>query len=293
VRRVVLVGVLAGCIRPGAFPCTDDTQCGAGGVCEPVGFCSFADATCGRRFGAASGTFSNQCVTPPDAGDPDAAVDAAPCVPVGHDEDNDQIDDACDVCPHVSDPAQVDSDGDRVGDACDPHPGVADRIVRFDSFASVPADWTLPAGWSILDDELIGMSNSTSVASLNLAVGADVVAISHVNLTGTATETNAGVVVNFTSDTEFYKCGVHIAPRLELVEFPGLTVDEAPVPSIAWLDVDLDVENDGGALRCRARRDGQQIEVSGNDTSNQGIRVGVRIREGTARFAYLVVIARQ
>jgi hypothetical protein len=291
---VVFVGILAGCVRPGAFPCTDDTQCGPGGVCEPVGFCSFADATCGRRFGEASGSFSNQCVAPPDAGGPtDAATDAATCVAIGHDEDSDQIDDACDGCPHVADPLQPDSDGDGVGDACDPHPGLADRIVRFDAFASTPSDWTLPAGWSVASDELVGTSNGTSVASLDLAVGLDVVAISHVTLTGSAIETNAGVLVNFTSDAAFYKCGVHVEPRLELVEFPGLTVDDAPVPSSDWLDVDLDVESSAGSLRCRARRDGTQVEITGSDTSNQGTQVGVRLREGTARYQYLVVIARQ
>jgi hypothetical protein len=42
--------------------------------------------------------------------------------PTGHDEDGDGIDDACDVCPHRADPAQVDTDHDGVGDACDPEP---------------------------------------------------------------------------------------------------------------------------------------------------------------------------
>ena len=37
---------------------------------------------------------------PEDAGG-DGAPDALPCVPVGHDEDRDLIDDACDVCPHL------------------------------------------------------------------------------------------------------------------------------------------------------------------------------------------------
>lgn len=68
----------------------------------------------------------------------------ADCVAVGHDEDGDGIDDACDVCPHVADPAQLDSDGDRVGDACDPNPTLPiDHLVRFESFTKMPADWTV------------------------------------------------------------------------------------------------------------------------------------------------------
>jgi hypothetical protein len=47
----------------GAFECTLDTQCGAGGKCS-TGFCSFPDDHCdsGYRYGEASGPSSNQCV---------------------------------------------------------------------------------------------------------------------------------------------------------------------------------------------------------------------------------------
>jgi hypothetical protein len=52
VRVLVAGAVLAGCIEPGAFDCTEDEQCDPDGVCEPVGACSFPDAICpsGRRF---------------------------------------------------------------------------------------------------------------------------------------------------------------------------------------------------------------------------------------------------
>jgi hypothetical protein len=229
-----------------------------------------------------------------DANGDDAAGDVPDaCSAIGHDEDLDQVDDACDRCPHVGDPPQADADNDGVGDACDPRPGVADRIARFDAFASIPSDWTLPAGWSIASDALVGTSVNTSVASLDLAVGADVIAFSHVTVTGTAIDTNAGMLVNFVSSSEFYKCGLHVEPRLELVEFPAIALDSQALPSSAWLDADLEVESNSGALRCRAARDGSAVEISGNDTSSQGARVGVRIREGTARFEYLVVIVRQ
>lgn len=71
--------------------------------------------------------------------------DAAPCVAVGHDEDLDGIDDACDVCPQLADAAQLDRDGDRVGDGCDPHPDEPrDQIAAFDPFTSQRSEWTFP-----------------------------------------------------------------------------------------------------------------------------------------------------
>ena len=51
--------------------------------------------------------------------------------PSGHDEDLDGIDDACDLCPHLVDPAQLDADGDRVGDACDPEPANPRQRIAF------------------------------------------------------------------------------------------------------------------------------------------------------------------
>lgn len=64
VVSLLLLGVplaLAGCVpREPGFQCTSTAQCVAGdgsqGMCEPSGYCSFADATCaesGRRYGEA------------------------------------------------------------------------------------------------------------------------------------------------------------------------------------------------------------------------------------------------
>ena len=72
-------------------------------------------------------------------------ADVPPCLaPVGHDEDLDGIDDACDVCPHIPDPDQQDRDGDGVGDACDPNPSSpGDHITFFDPFTSRRPEWTI------------------------------------------------------------------------------------------------------------------------------------------------------
>lgn len=62
---VLLLVAIAACVRPVAgFTCTSSDQCTGGGVCQPVGFCSFDDQSCpgGQRYGAASGDLAGICV---------------------------------------------------------------------------------------------------------------------------------------------------------------------------------------------------------------------------------------
>jgi hypothetical protein len=70
----------AACIRgDGAFHCAIDSDCKNGGIagtCQSVGYCSFPDPQCANgRYGALSGTMSNQCVA---AAPADAAIDGPP-----------------------------------------------------------------------------------------------------------------------------------------------------------------------------------------------------------------------
>jgi hypothetical protein len=53
----------------GTFACSEDAQCGASGVCEPSGYCSFVDDACpsGRRYGSlAPKELADRCVVPID-----------------------------------------------------------------------------------------------------------------------------------------------------------------------------------------------------------------------------------
>ncbi len=74
----------------GAFRCTNDNQCGAGGTCELDNLCSSPSSTCpsGRVYSDLSGVLSGQCVggIPPgtDGGGEvpiDASIDAPPVIP--------------------------------------------------------------------------------------------------------------------------------------------------------------------------------------------------------------------
>ena len=61
---VVVVLALGGCVE-GTFTCVDDEDCGADGVCESGGSCSFSDESCpsGRRYGElAAGDVAGRCV---------------------------------------------------------------------------------------------------------------------------------------------------------------------------------------------------------------------------------------
>ncbi|HEY5943926.1 MAG TPA: hypothetical protein VIV40_00465 [Kofleriaceae bacterium] len=53
--------------------------------------------------------------------------------PIGHDEDLDGLDDACDPCPFDVDNAG-DADGDGIADGCDPDPDQVDDVVMFSGF---------------------------------------------------------------------------------------------------------------------------------------------------------------
>jgi hypothetical protein len=88
--------------------------------------------------------------------------DASGCVAaeIVHDEDQDGLDDACDLCPAVRSADNDDSDGDGVGDACDPNPdNPCEARVKFEGFATMPQDLlTSSANWTVAGDDLIQSS---------------------------------------------------------------------------------------------------------------------------------------
>lgn len=177
-KGLVTVALVAACSGTATFPCAQSEQCRSGatlGVCEPTGFCSFADAACpsGMRYDASAGDDLAGTCTPaaPVDSDGDGITDDHDNCPtianaeqadddgdlVGNacdncpfddnpdqaDEDGDLVGNACDNCPHLSNPLQTDSDNDNVGDACDPQMGIQDHILLFLPFDDPMeiADW--------------------------------------------------------------------------------------------------------------------------------------------------------
>ncbi len=174
VRWAAFMLALAGCLRSTSHQCSDTSECGDG-VCEPSGFCSFADPGCngGRRYGDGAGDLAGTCVGDvpgPDGGDgpdrdrdDDGVDDVFDNCPEQanagqYDEDDDGVGDVCDNCPHIGNLSQLDIEEtiggvtpDGVGDDCDPSPRRGgDRLVFFDGFNEPPppGTWTLAGPWA-------------------------------------------------------------------------------------------------------------------------------------------------
>lgn len=132
---------------------------------------------------------------------------AGTCVAVGHDEDGDGVDDACDDCPFVAEVAQVDRDGDGVGDACDPHPAQpTERIAFFDPFTTRRTEWTPKnPGATFMADSLVIAGGTGCEVSLAFQPATDVFQLGGhvVDVPGTG---NAQVLIAAAQDPAYYYC---------------------------------------------------------------------------------------
>jgi hypothetical protein len=137
--------------------------------------------------------------------------DARTCVPVGHDEDGDTVDDACDVCPHLAGP-QIDGDGDGVGDACDPNPTEPrDRIVFFDAYTTERPEWLYnanPAAHAVMNDSLVvdATQDMLLTGALEPQTLADDVYILGGHIRGGATGQRQITTVLYNATSGYYYC---------------------------------------------------------------------------------------
>lgn len=220
-----------------------------------------------------------------------------PCTPVGHDEDGDAIDDACDVCPHLPDAEQTDTDGDFVGDACDPEPTMArQRIVFFDPFVNL-TNWT-PRSDEISNGDQAVLSSIGGFSALRrpytemtdlfeMGLVADVVgtgqALVMINLdTGTAGNyyceiyDNGATNLQFTytfDGTSFFHPGVQpAAHRLE--------------SGAGRLQLQRDATN----VRCSATWSGETLVTGGPTPAITADNLVIYAENVTARISYFIEI---
>jgi hypothetical protein len=197
---------------------------------------------------------------------------AGACVPVGHDEDGDAIDDACDVCPHEPDAAQRDSDGDGVGDACDLEPQAPrQRWALFDPFTSQTAAWQYGTGVQIANDALRLPGGAISVsASLNAPPAVDLFELAG-PINGVSTsEHQVTLGIRAAADPASYFCELYELGTLYFAAtyttgtgFPSL--QQMPLPGTYPLEeVRITLENTPPTWRCRLRYGANDVTVGGD-----------------------------
>jgi hypothetical protein len=143
-----------------------------------------------------------------------AGSDAFVCVaPVGHDEDGDGIDDACDPCPHIAGDA-ADADGDGVGDACDPDPAPVEHFTLFDPFlVSRPAVWAYNAQTALGTDVLniTGVNTYSAIAFVEPATPAKEIVSFDLDVTagGPGNQRQFDYEIANAADIESYFCEIN------------------------------------------------------------------------------------
>jgi hypothetical protein len=322
--RVAIALATAGCIGDRSFRCATSEACGASGTCEPVGVCSFADASCpsGRRYGEHSSPYANTCVGAI-AGD-DAGIDAPPVTPNDRDgdgvanaddncpdtgnanqdnEDGDRFGDACDPCPPVADDAPADGDGDGVADACDPNPGTGgDRIHLFEGFQRMPVGWETAGTWTLVGDDVSASAASGAHALLAQpapTTGHETISTSVTVVSANGTINNVAVFDQHGvgTDSELV-CAVYSNPPA--TPPIGLTLAVPNVGSTASTAYEFMV---GGTYAIRQRRDGTsygcsaargataQMVTGSNPLNNTPFSLGIRVSGASARFAWFLVVS--
>lgn len=171
----------------------------------------------------------------------------APCVEIGHDEDNDGLDDACDPCPFDAS-NQGDADGDGISDACDPAPTLANTVLLFDGFGSInPA--LIVRGGLITDDVWRPVMNDTN-AVLWMTAADPIWVVAGVDVAGqtSASYREVGVVFDAMSGLDAVD-GTYCALGRSSVDYVQVFTRSRP-------DNDQDIVTQSSPLALAAMRSG-------------------------------------
>lgn len=249
-------------------------------------------------------------ITPPDAACPGCA--ACPLGPP-HDEDGDEVADACDDCPiFPSLIATGDSDGDGVGDLCDVSPNPSHQI--FDAFAVANQDWIQTGNWTVANDQLhVNPSIPPKYRQLGSGIGHWIVRTLMVDAGGSNGDANVGVIAarnaNIDGSTfeEQLRCSLRRSsvnttsgPDLVLSQqVPASTIPDQvlPLPVAAHYLVALEYNAGAKQITCSASPEGTgqaiEIKVMEGDPTLQVWTMGLFAAPGggTAEFNYYELVS--
>ncbi len=207
------------------------------------------------------------------------SIAAKPCVtPVGHDEDGDSVDDACDGCPHLADPEQIDSDGDGVDDVCDPNPATpGDAIAFFDPFTAIRPEWTFTANLFTQSGDDLDVDATVTYfhASLPMPLGRVHYAYSAtlVTVAPPAGASTDQILVGLEQDggnayyCELFKSTVGMPAFGYTVEASGsyARTDTDDISPLAPGDVTTSFDDRGGEVSCTTTWPGDRPTIGGAD----------------------------
>jgi hypothetical protein len=247
---------------------------------------------------------------------PDAACPlCAPC-PLGppHDEDHDDLADACDDCPIFSNgavgPGGGDADGDGVGDLCDVSTDPSHQI--FDAFAEPNQSWFETGTWTVGDDALhVALGNVARFRQLGSGTSHFAIRTSMSAVGSLIAEAYAGVIatrggnLDSTSYDEQLRCGTRVG---ESTNGSTLLLEESipqkptmmfavPLPNAARYRIELEYEFRAAAIRCFAiPEDGSgtpvELDAPEGDPSTANWTTGLFTAPGAglAAFEYYDVV---
>jgi len=296
--------LVAGCYAPQppqGLPCSAPDGCPEGQMCA-AGVCS------STAPGPDGGGDADSGGTDQDS-DGDGKLDAVDNCPTESnpdqaDEDGDGIGDVCDVCPPISDPSQADVDGDGVGDACDPDPAQAGETwVVFEPFNGAPNGWTLPSGWTVSNGSLVSPADvATSQDALSDVVEGNVYVLTRMTITAVnpnppqnQSNRSAGTLVAV-NGTDEYRCLIRdlVAAGSANGGISTFTMEmtNKPISGVALASVvDLAFTHAGSGLECDGQTtDGRSWASPLTDSMYSTGKVGVRVQNTRAEFAYLAII---